>query len=110
MHYFLFILPWALFAISPAQVAINKHLALIEQPKTNEQLFIEKILYDGALVVLSDETEWVVYPKDRVYASAWLTPANVCIKKSNNPRGEYNYLLKNIWTNKTIRVFYQTYK
>lgn len=76
------------------------------QPIEKKRAYIEQVLSDGAILVLTDESEWVVHPGDRIFASMWLSPAFVTIEPLCDPEGEYTFLMRNNWTKKSIRVHF----
>ena len=94
----------AIEALTPAQIAIQKHIS----GKSNSVILIkanvDQILKNGSIIKLDDGTKWRVDPDDTNYTSAWLGPAEIEIKKNKTPNSDYPYIMTNKWTKASVKV------
>ncbi len=56
----------------------------------------------GSEILLDNESNWSIDPKDRIISSLWLSPSP--IKISQKGTGEYPYTLTNLHSQKSIRA------
>ena len=103
---YLTILPVFLFCFTFDEYVVNDPISKIMQPSAKKKVYIEQVISLGAIVILSDESEWVVYPADRIFTSMWLSPAWITVQYSNEKEGVYNFIMRNNWTKKVVRVHF----
>ena len=65
---------------------------------------ILEIIDGGKIIILDDDSKWLVEPDDINYTGGWLGPAPVRVKKDGAPSEIFNYSMTNTWTKKTVRV------
>jgi hypothetical protein len=67
-----------------------------------KQYTISENLKGGRILVLSDNSVWLIHPDDTLIASAWLGVVNVDIQRSNDPA--YPYIIVNTATKNSVRA------
>lgn len=90
--------------LTPAQRSIEAEKKVAVSKGKRENIYISEVLNNGAILELSDGSIWKVSLEDTEFTSAWLGPAPVKITKSLTPNKKFSYTMKNMWTNKTVRV------
>ncbi len=86
--------------LTPAQKSVYK----VEQQYSQTRVTIKEILSGGRIVVLDDNSRWIVKPSDYIFSGGWLSPAYVRIKLDGLSTDEYPYTMRNLSTKQTIRV------
>lgn len=86
--------------LTPAQKSVYK----VEQEYSQKRIFLKEILSGGRIIVLDDNSRWIVQPSDYIFSGGWLSPAYVRIKFDGLSTDEYPYSMKNLSTKQTIRV------
>ncbi len=99
---FIFLLT-SVAALSPAQKAMRKHQGMTS-PRVTMKGTIKEILDGGRIIVLNDDSRWVIAPGDIEYTGGWLGPAPVFIVMDGGEQDDYPYTITNTWTNKSVHA------
>jgi len=86
--------------LTPAQKSAYK----VEEEYSQKRVSIKEILSGGKIVVLDDNSRWIVQPTDYIFSGGWLSPSYVRVKFDGLSTDEYPYSMRNLSTKQTIRV------
>lgn len=94
----------SLFALSPAQRAMVKqqNTSISQRPVMKGTL--KEVIGNGRVLILNNDSKWVVSPEDTEYTGGWLGPAPIIITVEGSSTEQFPYSLKNTWTGKSVRA------
>ena len=74
-----------------------------EQHSNYKNVYVSEVLYNGAFLVLSDNSTWYIKPRnDQNIVYGWISPGKIQVKNNNN--GGYPYLLFNTLTQDGVQA------
>ena len=74
-----------------------------EQDRNHKNVYVSEVLYNGAFIVLSDNSTWYIKPgNDQNIVYGWISPGKIQVKSNNNTG--YSYLLYNTLTQDGVQA------
>ena len=93
----------SVMALSPAQRSMRRH-SRGASPRVTMKGTIKEVLDSGRVLVLNDDSKWVIAPRDIQYTGGWLGPAPVFVVLDGSMQEEYPYTITNTWTDKRVQA------